>query len=82
MRNSEPDSKHFVESLDFLSIPCQNPQKPPQNCAIYWCPRQMTWPDLTGDPIFGGHKDAQTGSMGPGASPLCKGTRQIVSEVA
>ena len=35
MRNSEPDSKHFVESLDFLSIPCQNPQKPPQNCAIY-----------------------------------------------
>ena len=34
MRNSEPDSKHFVESLDFLSIPCQNPQKPPQNCTI------------------------------------------------
>ena len=35
MRNSEPDSKYFVESLDFLSIPCQNPQKPPRNCTIY-----------------------------------------------
>ena len=35
MRNNEPDSKYFVESLDLFSIPCQNPQKPPQNCAIY-----------------------------------------------
>ena len=35
MRKNEPDSKYFVESLGFLSIPCQNPQKPPQNCAIY-----------------------------------------------
>ena len=35
MRNSEPGSKYFVESLDFFGIPCQNPQKPPQNCAIY-----------------------------------------------
>ena len=30
MRNSEPDSKHFVESLDFLSVPCQNPQNHPK----------------------------------------------------
>ena len=35
MRNNEPDSKYFVESLVFFSIPCQNPQKTPQNCAIY-----------------------------------------------
>ena len=35
MRNSDTDSKHFVESVDFLSIPCQNPQKPSQNCAFY-----------------------------------------------
>ena len=34
MRNSEPDSKYFVESLDFFSIPCQNPQKPPQNYTL------------------------------------------------
>ena len=35
MRKSEPDSKHFVEILGFFSIPCLNPQKPTQNCAIY-----------------------------------------------
>ena len=35
MRNSEPDSKYFVKGLDFFGIPRQNPQKPPQNCAIY-----------------------------------------------
>ena len=34
MRNSELDSKYFVESLDFFSIPCQNPQKTPQNCTL------------------------------------------------
>ena len=34
MRNSEPGSKYFVKSLDFLSIPCRNPQKPPQNCTL------------------------------------------------
>ena len=35
MRNSELDSKYFVKSLDYFGIPCQNTQKPPQNCAIY-----------------------------------------------
>ena len=42
MRNSEPDSKYFVKSLDFLSIPCQNPQKPPQK-TIYtvWFPKEL-----------------------------------------
>ena len=35
MRNSKLDSKYFVKSLDYFGIPCQNPQKPPQNCAIY-----------------------------------------------
>ena len=35
MRKSEPDSKYFVESLEFLCIPCQNPQKPSQNCTLY-----------------------------------------------
>ena len=35
MRNIEPDSKYFFKSLDFLSIPCQNPQKPFQNCTTY-----------------------------------------------
>ena len=37
MRKSEPDSKYFVESLENLSIPCQNPQTPPHNCAILHC---------------------------------------------
>ena len=35
MRNSEPDSKYFVESLVFLSIPGQNQQNALQNCTIY-----------------------------------------------
>ena len=53
MRNSEPDSKHFVESLDFLSIPCQNPQKPPQNCAIYLlCGFLRNWPIVTDENMF------------------------------
>ena len=33
MWNSELDSKYFVKSLDFFSIPYQNPQKPFQNCT-------------------------------------------------
>ena len=35
MRNSEPDAKYFVKSLGFLCIPCQNQQKPFQNCTTY-----------------------------------------------
>ena len=35
MRKSEPDSKYFVESLGFLSIPCQNQQNTLQNCTTY-----------------------------------------------
>ena len=57
MRNSEPDSKHFVESLDFLRIPCQNPQKPPQNCAIYLlCGFLRNWSVIIS--ILCGHKIA------------------------
>ena len=57
MRNSEPDSKHFVESLDFLSIPCKNSQKPPQNCAIYLlCGFLRNWSVIFS--IHWGHKIA------------------------
>jgi hypothetical protein len=35
MRNSEPDSKYFGESHGNLRLPCQNIEKPPENCAKY-----------------------------------------------
>ena len=57
MRNSEPDSKYFVESLDFLSIPCQNPQKPPKNCTIYLlCGFLRNWSVMIS--MLCGHKSA------------------------
>ena len=57
MRNSEPDWKYFVESLDLFSIPCQNPQKPPQNCAIYLlCGFLRNWSVMIS--ILCGHKIA------------------------
>ena len=57
MRNSEPDSKYFIESLAFFSIRCQNSQKSPQNCAIYLlCDFLRNWSVMIS--ILCGHKIA------------------------
>ena len=70
MRNSEPDSKHFIESLDFLSIPCKNPQKLPKTGTAKQCFLQHVSPDLVDENRNVNDNDAQNLSMGPGKHVL------------
>ncbi len=57
MRNCVVDSKYFVKSPDLFGIPCLNPQKPPQNCAIYLlCGFLRNWSVIIS--ILCGHKIA------------------------